>query len=59
MSLSALEVSGLLAVDPGEPRAGEAVEEKQARCPEKQRLGVRNRMGSHLVKLLNIKTSEK
>ena len=34
-------MSGLLAVDPGEPGAGEAVEEKQARCPGKQRLGVR------------------
>ena len=28
-------MSGLLAVDPGEPGAGESVEEKQARCPGK------------------------
>ena len=47
-------MSGLLAVDPGEPGAGEAVEEKQARCPGKQRLRVR--MGYDSIYIL---TSEK
>ena len=33
-------MSGLLAIDPGEPRAREAVEEKQARCPKSKGPGL-------------------